>query len=272
MRARARSDARAAQASRRCRSTSSARRVSVVVDDADGRTPHHQGRLRVGPRGVQRPGRGQRSTTAAKAQASAQYEGGRPRASRAGGGHARDSSHASLRHATTSASMTLRSASSRSSISPKDGVRDGRAGSRALGVAVKLITGDSASSRSHVARLVGIRDRSRAHRRASSMSCTTRRCGARPNETDLFAEVDPNQKERHHPRAEEDADTSWASSATASTTRRPCTPPTRACRSIGGRRRARGRRLRAARARPRRDPPRRRGGADGPSPTRSSTS
>ena len=65
-----------------------------------------------------------------------------------------------------------------------------------LGVAVKIITGDSRSVTQHVASLVGMRaDRVLTGTR-SATRCLTKRCGALAESTDLFVEVDPNQKER----------------------------------------------------------------------------
>ena len=49
------------------------------------------------------------------------------------------------------------------------------------------------AARRRPGRLAG---RSRAHRSATCNACRMKRCGAPPNRTDLFVEVDPNQKER----------------------------------------------------------------------------
>jgi Mg2+-importing ATPase len=78
---------------------------------------------------------------------------------------------------------------------PKEGVREAIAGLAALGVSVKVITGDSRLVARHVAELVGLRsDRlldgrelDRLHGAALWRSV---------DDTDLFAEVDPDQKER----------------------------------------------------------------------------
>jgi P-type Mg2+ transporter len=79
--------------------------------------------------------------------------------------------------------------------SPKDGVTEAIAQLAALGVSVKLITGDSSLVAQHVAALVGLR---------ADHVLTGRQLDGLPDEalwraaekTDLFVEVDPNQKER----------------------------------------------------------------------------
>ncbi|MEZ5294621.1 MAG: HAD-IC family P-type ATPase, partial [Vicinamibacterales bacterium] len=78
---------------------------------------------------------------------------------------------------------------------PKAGVREAIAGLSALGVAVKVITGDSRLVAEHVAGLVGL---------GTARVLTGRQLDELNDEalwreaerTDLFAEVDPNQKER----------------------------------------------------------------------------
>jgi Mg2+-importing ATPase len=78
---------------------------------------------------------------------------------------------------------------------PKDGVSEAIAGPAGLGVSVKLITGDNALVAQHVAALVGIH---------SARVLTGRELDDLHDEalwhaaerTDLFVEVDPNQKER----------------------------------------------------------------------------
>jgi len=78
---------------------------------------------------------------------------------------------------------------------PKAGVRDALAGLQALGVGVKLVTGDSRLVAQHLAAAVGLR---------SAHVLTGRQLDDLHGEglwraaerTDLFVEVDPNQKER----------------------------------------------------------------------------
>jgi Mg2+-importing ATPase len=78
---------------------------------------------------------------------------------------------------------------------PREGVREALQQLTDLGVAVKLITGDSALVAKHVASLVGMR----AERILSGRDLTTLHDEALwsvAEKTDLFVEVDPNQKER----------------------------------------------------------------------------
>ncbi|MGE5833274.1 MAG: magnesium-translocating P-type ATPase [Acidobacteriota bacterium] len=78
---------------------------------------------------------------------------------------------------------------------PKEGVSEAIAGLAALGVSIKLITGDSRLVAQHVAALVGLRaDRVLTGEQLDELhdEALWRAAG----ETDLFAEVDPNQKER----------------------------------------------------------------------------
>ena len=79
--------------------------------------------------------------------------------------------------------------------SPRDGVAEALQQLAALGVSVKLITGDSALVAKHVASLVGMR----AERVVTGRDLATLHDEALwsiAEHTDLFVEVDPNQKER----------------------------------------------------------------------------
>jgi Mg2+-importing ATPase len=78
---------------------------------------------------------------------------------------------------------------------PKAGITDTLAALRALGVSIKVITGDNRLVTLHLARTIGIeapRVLSGAELSALHDDALLRRAGA----TDLFVEVDPNQKER----------------------------------------------------------------------------
>ena len=78
---------------------------------------------------------------------------------------------------------------------PKDGVAAAITELAKLGVSIKLITGDSKLVAQHVARLVGLR----AHRVLTGRQLDDVRDEAlwsAAEQTDLFVEVDPNQKER----------------------------------------------------------------------------
>ncbi len=78
---------------------------------------------------------------------------------------------------------------------PRDGVPEALAGLAALGVSVKLITGDSGLVALHVARLVGMcADRVLTGRELDDLHDEALWHAA--ERTDLFVEVDPNQKER----------------------------------------------------------------------------
>lgn len=78
---------------------------------------------------------------------------------------------------------------------PKEGVRDAIAGLAALGVSIKLISGDSELVARHIARLVGLRtDRVLTGRQLDELHDEALWRAA--EQTDLFVEVDPNQKER----------------------------------------------------------------------------
>ncbi|HSA59735.1 MAG TPA: magnesium-translocating P-type ATPase [bacterium] len=78
---------------------------------------------------------------------------------------------------------------------PKDGVPEAIADLAGLGVAVKLITGDNRPVSQHVAAMVGLRtDRVLTGRQIKEMHDDALRQAA--EKTDLFVEVDPNQKER----------------------------------------------------------------------------
>jgi len=78
---------------------------------------------------------------------------------------------------------------------PKAGVRDAIASLAALGVSVKVITGDSRLVARHVAELVGLRaDRLLDGRELDRLHGAA--LWRAVEETDLFAEVDPDQKER----------------------------------------------------------------------------
>ena len=90
----------------------------------------------------------------------------------------------------------------------------------ALGVSVKIITGDNKLVAQHVASLVGMRsDRVITGHELDELHDEALWHAA--ERTDLFVEVDPNQKERI---------TSSAFWGTASTTSRRCIRPTPACR------------------------------------------
>jgi P-type Mg2+ transporter len=78
---------------------------------------------------------------------------------------------------------------------PKEGVADAIADLAALGVSVKLISGDSRLVAQHVASLVGLRaDRVLTGRQLDELHDEA--LWRTAEHTDLFVEVDPNQKER----------------------------------------------------------------------------
>ena len=78
---------------------------------------------------------------------------------------------------------------------PREDVAEALRQLASLGVAVKLITGDSGSVARHVASLVGMRaDRVMTGRDLASLEDAA--LWAAAEKTDLFVEVDPNQKER----------------------------------------------------------------------------
>jgi len=78
---------------------------------------------------------------------------------------------------------------------PKEGVADALAGLASLGVSVKVVTGDSRLVARHVATLVGMRsDRILTGRQLDELHDEALWRVA--EQTDLFVEVDPNQKER----------------------------------------------------------------------------
>jgi Mg2+-importing ATPase len=78
---------------------------------------------------------------------------------------------------------------------PREGVGDAVASLAELGVSIKLITGDSGLVAEHVARLVGLRtDRILTGRQLDELHDEALWHAA--ERTDLFVEVDPNQKER----------------------------------------------------------------------------
>ncbi len=78
---------------------------------------------------------------------------------------------------------------------PKEGVAEALAELAALGVSVKLVTGDSRLVAQHVATLVGMRaDRVLTGRQLDELHDEALWRVA--EQTDLFVEVDPNQKER----------------------------------------------------------------------------
>ena len=78
---------------------------------------------------------------------------------------------------------------------PKQGVTEAITDLAALGVSIKLITATTCSSlntwpvRLECATIA-------CSPESSSTKCATKRCGMQLNSTDLFVEVDPNQKER----------------------------------------------------------------------------
>jgi Mg2+-importing ATPase len=78
---------------------------------------------------------------------------------------------------------------------PKEGVAQAIAELAAMGVSIKLITGDSRLVAQHLAKLVGLRaDRCLTGRQLDEMHDEALFLAA--EKTDLFVEVDPNQKER----------------------------------------------------------------------------
>ena len=78
---------------------------------------------------------------------------------------------------------------------PKEGVKETIAELAALGVSIKIITGDSRLVTQHVATLVGLRgDRVLTGRQLDDLNDDALRAAV--GKTDLFAEVDPNQKQR----------------------------------------------------------------------------
>jgi len=78
---------------------------------------------------------------------------------------------------------------------PKEGVSEAIAGLAALGVSIKLITGDSRLVAQHVAALVGLRA-GRVLTGGQLDELHDEALWRAAGETDLFVEVDPNQKER----------------------------------------------------------------------------
>ena len=79
--------------------------------------------------------------------------------------------------------------------SPKRGIGGTLDALKGLGVSVRMITGDSAAVARHVAAEVGL-DGSRALAGADIARLDDRALGRAAESTDLFVEVDPNQKER----------------------------------------------------------------------------
>jgi Mg2+-importing ATPase len=78
---------------------------------------------------------------------------------------------------------------------PKEGVSEAIGGLAALGVSVKVITGDSSRVAQHVAHLVGLSaDRVLTGRQIDQLQDEA--LWAIAEKTDLFVEVDPNQKQR----------------------------------------------------------------------------
>ena len=78
---------------------------------------------------------------------------------------------------------------------PKEGVSKTIAELAAVGISVKIITGDSGLVAQHIATLVGLRgDRVLTGRQLNDL--TDEALWATAEKTDLFVEVDPNQKER----------------------------------------------------------------------------
>jgi Mg2+-importing ATPase len=78
---------------------------------------------------------------------------------------------------------------------PKDGVAEAIAGLTAMGVSIKVITGDSGLVARHVASMVGLRrDQVLTGRQIDELADDALWSAAA--KTDLFVEVDPNQKER----------------------------------------------------------------------------
>jgi Mg2+-importing ATPase len=78
---------------------------------------------------------------------------------------------------------------------PKEGVADALAGLRSLGISVKLITGDTRLVAQHVAGLVGL-PTARILSGAELDELHDEALWREAERTDLFVEVDPNQKER----------------------------------------------------------------------------
>lgn len=78
---------------------------------------------------------------------------------------------------------------------PKAGVAQALEALSGLGVQVRLITGDSRSVAKHLAELVGMQS-SRVLSGAEMNELTGEALGQAVEQTDLFVEVDPNQKER----------------------------------------------------------------------------
>jgi Mg2+-importing ATPase len=78
---------------------------------------------------------------------------------------------------------------------PKDGVAQALAGLAKLGVSVKLITGDTRLVAQHIAELVGMRHE-RVLTGAQLVELHDEALWREAERTDLFVEVDPNQKER----------------------------------------------------------------------------
>ncbi|AYG62555.1 magnesium-translocating P-type ATPase [Rhizobium jaguaris] len=78
---------------------------------------------------------------------------------------------------------------------PKAGVKEVLGGLRKRGIGIKIISGDNRYVVAHLAKLVGLKDaRVLSGRDIASMSNDA--LFAKATKTDLFAEIDPNQKER----------------------------------------------------------------------------
>jgi Mg2+-importing ATPase len=78
----------------------------------------------------------------------------------------------------------------------KPDVADGIASLRRLGVSLKIITGDHRLVASHVSRQVGMMDHQRILTGPDLRQMTDEALAQRVNDIDVFAEVEPNQKDR----------------------------------------------------------------------------
>jgi Mg2+-importing ATPase len=106
---------------------------------------------------------------------------------------------------------------------PKDGVKETIQAMEKLGVRLKVITGDNQRVAHHIGQVVGLGD-AKALTGSELDNLRDEALWHAVEETTIFAEVDPNEKERII-LALKKLDTWWVTWATASTTRPRCTVP-----------------------------------------------